>query len=172
MVSAFDAPSEWKGLESLYRQHLASVSPVRAVLEVGVDYGFSLFTLARDFPNAIVIGVDRYWNDCGHPDAEQWVMRWLPAFPNVVIIKETTETAAEIICRKFDIIHIDAIHDMANMIGDFNRWSPKLNLGGCMMFHDVNDRVLFPEAKAFFEQLPGEKALIEPHHGLGFWYKR
>ena len=41
-----------------------------------------------------------------------------------------------------------------------------------MMFHDVNDRVLFPEAKAFFDQLPGKKAIVEPHHGLGYWYKQ
>lgn len=172
MTSAFDAPSEWKGLDLLYRKHLASVSPIRAILEVGIDYGFSLFTMARDFPGAMVVGVDRYWNDCGHPDAEPWVMRWLPSFPNVIVVKETTERAAEILHCEFDVIHIDAIHDMANMTGDFNRWSPKLRNGGCMMFHDVNDPALFPEAKAFFEGLPGEKALIDPHHGLGFWYKR
>ncbi|HRI15078.1 MAG TPA: hypothetical protein PLX89_18945, partial [Verrucomicrobiota bacterium] len=79
-------PSAWIGLEDRYQElcELDLRGEIRRVVEIGVDYGFSAFHFARDFPNADVVGVDDY---SLHPDAEIWVRSHLALFPNLRIRK-------------------------------------------------------------------------------------
>ena len=64
-------PSAWQGLEGVYRDLLGDFEPVRRIVDLGVDYDFSTFQFAEDFPLAEVIGIDNF--NTFHADAEPWV---------------------------------------------------------------------------------------------------
>lgn len=176
---AFDKPSAWRGLEQKYwgvvKDALKGM-PVRRIIEVGVDYGYSLFTFALDFPEAEVVGVDPYGtNGCpqekGHEDAEAWVRSHMPLFPNVSLYTIDGLEADSITGPdSADIVHIDSWHDKEFTKKLFAAWEPKLRPGGVMLFHDMNEPI-FPGMLEFWAELPGSKLLIPDHHGLGFWFK-
>lgn len=171
-ANVFNKPSAWVGLETRYREHLRNPSP-RWIMELGVDYGFSLFHIALDFPEALVIGVDPYGVSACHDDAEAWVHAHMDHFPNVEHWKVSGVEAAKVwselqVKRKVDLLHIDAFHDYESVKADCEAWLPHLVPGATVMLHDV---VSYPDGVGrFFNELPGEKFLIPDCHGLGFWY--
>ena len=138
-------PSAWKGLESKYLYFLKEIAPIQTVVEIGIDYGFSLFHLAMDFPTANVIGIDPYGTLALHKDAESWVVDHIKEFPNVVFCKATSEEASQFwkLCEHnlpgglIDILHIDAVHEYENVKSIFNDWEPLVRKGGVVMFHDI-----------------------------------
>jgi len=166
----FNQPSAWKGLEEIYTKQIAEIGPIRTIVEVGVDYGFSLFHFAKDFPEATVIGVDAY----NHPqytehNAEQWVLRFLNEFKNVFLIKADSIEAARLLHCSIDLLHIDADHTYEAVKADFAAWEPKVRSGGCVMFHDT---ISFPnDIGRFFIELKGTKINFPLYNGLGFWFK-
>jgi hypothetical protein len=169
MSNVFDVPSAWKGLEDRYRAYLLGVRPIRTIVEVGVDYGFSFFHFALHHPRAFVIGVDSYTQAGGEGgEACAWVRSRLPQFPNASLMVEESRVAASKLNMAIDVLHIDALHEYENVKEDFDLWSPKVRAGGCVMFHDTES---FLGVNRFFGELPGRKMRILENHGLGFWFK-
>ena len=174
---AFSKPSAWRGLERKYWGVVMDALKGRSVgciVEIGVDYGYSLFTFAQDFPEAAVTGIDSYLgkDTTGeHTDAEEWVRSWLPSFPNTRLI--TADSLAESQWwqpETIDILHIDALHTAEAVQKDFDTWQPMVRPGGIIMFHDIWEPA-FPDMMEWFRCLPGEKDIIKDHHGLGFFFK-
>jgi predicted O-methyltransferase YrrM len=171
----FSKISAWKGLEKAYTQQIANVRPIKTIVEVGVDYGFSLFHFAQDFPDATVIGIDDYDSTHGHPaqgehsDAKLWVKSFLPYFKNVILINSNSTAVAKMLDCNIDLLHIDAEHTYEAVNADFAAWEPKVRQGGCVMFHDT---ISFPnDIGRFFEELQGTKINISVGAGLGCWFK-
>lgn len=178
-------PSAWSGLENRFQDLLEGVCPLRTIVEIGVEHGHSLFSLAAAAPSATVIGVDPYetmpsfevkrlsrlgaWAVVGSAADDAWVRRHLDAFPNVVLLKTTGEQAAQLLGNSIDVLHLDAVHSYADLRSEFLRWVPKVRAGGCVLFHDT---VSFPnDVGRLFAELPGRKAEIRDCNGLGAWYK-
>lgn len=163
--SPFSKPSAWIGLENEYQRLLSNVRPIKRVVEIGVDYGWSLFHMALDFPRAEFIGVDPYVEN---PEAGEWVARHVEAFQNVKLLKVTSLEASKMLDGPFDLVHIDGAHDYSSVRRDFELWSPKVANGGCILFHDVTT---IPDVRRLFDEIQGRKEVIRDHNGLGCWYK-
>ena len=161
----FSKPSAWAGLETKYQRLINGLSPVKTIVEIGVDCGWSMFHFARDFPEAAVFGIDSY---IAGPDPKSFVLSHIKKFPNAdLIVKSSAEAAAEF-DKSIDLLHIDADHSYEAVKADFEMWSPKVRNGGCVLFHDVES---FDGVRRFFQELPGYKCQVTEHHGLGCWHK-
>jgi len=167
-TDVFNKPSAWKGLETKYKKYLPDGFDPRIIVEIGVDYGYSFFHFAKDWPLTLVMGIDWYGPSALHSDAEVWVKSHLPEFPNTQLIVGDSRKAAQEWKIPIDLLHIDAIHDYENLRVDFTAWEPHVRPGGVVMFHDV---ISFPDMACFFWEIPGHKELIQEHHGLGYWFK-
>lgn len=186
MTWPFEARSAWRGLENRFQDLLEPVDPIQAVVEIGVEYGFSLLSLAAALPSAVIIGVDPYERllppgcaetrqhlvAAGHMGSEEAaaaVACLLKDSPNALLFRGTSADAAERLTKEVDVLHIDAIPTYDDVRGHFLLWEPKVRPGGCILFHDT---ISFPESVGrFFRELPGRKAEIRDCHGLGAWYK-
>ena len=170
LADAFSKPSAWSGLEAKYQWFTASVRPIEVIVEIGVDFGWSLFTFARDYPQARVFGVDHFEKTerVDHPDNEVFVRSQLPRFPNVRLIRSASVPAAAEFRDVIDVLHIDADHDYESVKADFEAWSPKVRPGGCVLFHDTES---CEGVRRLFSELRGRKSAVTEHHGLGCWYK-
>lgn len=169
----FKKPSAWKGLETKIRPFLKTVRPVSTIVEIGVDYGYSLFCFAKLFPRAEVIGIDPFgWidNNDDHSDAEWWVEKYLYKYPNIKLIKKNSEEAKKVFNKKIDILHIDADHRYELVKKDFCLFAPLVRRGGCVMFHDIQS---YPnDVGKFFNEIEGgRREKVLEFYGLGFWYK-
>ncbi len=161
----FSKPSAWVGLETRYRDLIGDIGPIRRVVDLGVDYGFSTFHFAQDFPEAEIIGVDAFTL---HEDAESWVRSHLNLFPNLSIVKGSTADLGRSFRAPVDLLHIDADHAFTSVVQDFSAWLHVVRPGGCVLFHDTQS---FPGVRSFFEGLGGTKREIPEHYGLGCWIK-
>ena len=163
-------PSAWRGLENIYTRHIAGIGPIRTIVEIGVDFGFSLFHFAQDFPEATVIGIDSYNMSFYAPhNAEPWVLQFLGDFKNVLLLKSDSIEAAKMLHCSIDLLHIDSNHTYEAVSADFAAWEPKVRKGGCVMFHDT---ISCPnDIGRFFVELKGNRVNFPDHHGLGFWFK-
>lgn len=181
---AMDVASAWKGLENRFQDLIEPIGNVSRVVEIGVEFGYSLFAFAQAMPQATILGVDPYehviadedgattesqgaWR--GSCEAERWVQEHLVNYPNVWLLRTTGTQAAKTISAPLDVVHIDSIHSYRAVAEDFAAWEPLLRLGGCVLFHDT---VSYREdVGKFFHDLPGRKAEIVDYPGLGAWYK-
>lgn len=161
----FARPSAWMGLESRYQRLIEGIGPIRRIVDLGIDYGFSTFHLARDFPEADVLGIDTFPL---HADAEAWVRSHLLCFPNLRI--QTGPAAA--IGRQFqgsiDLLHLDGEPDYDRLAETFHAWRDHMRPGGAVLFHDTQ---IFAGVRRLFDELPGTKTEIREHYGLGYWIK-
>lgn len=160
-------PSAWVGLESKYQRLCEIEDPkmIQRAVEIGVDYGYSTFHMAHDFPHAEVYGVSEFLL---HQDSEAWVRSHLDFFPNLQIIHGDSVTVGREFGKPIDLLHIDGDHSFEAVKADFENWVQWIRPGGRVMFHDT---VTFPTVRAFFDGLPGRKTEIKDHHGLGCWFK-
>jgi hypothetical protein len=163
----FDRPSAWVGLETKYQTLCEIQDPkvIRRIVDIGVDYGFSTFHLARDFPHAEVVGVSDFQL---HLDSESWVRSHLHLFPNLKILQGDSAQVGLTFGHPVDLIHIDGDHSYEGVKADFEGWTPWLRPGGCVLFHDTE---AFPGVRQFFDELSGRKKEIKEHFGLGCWFK-
>lgn len=165
----FNKPSAWRGLEQLYLKYLVPIGPIDVIVEIGVDFGFSLFHMASHFPGATVVGIDDYGHAGYSSEAEVWVTRFYPYFPKVILLKTDSMQAAKILRCTIDVLHIDGDHSYEGVRNDFELWFPMVRRGGCVMFHDICSIPSGPGK--LFEELSGLKSRIEVCNGLGFWFK-
>lgn len=163
----FGKASAWQGLEAKFYDlcEFGDSSLIRRVVDIGVDYGFSTFHFARQFPKAEVIGIDDFRL---HPDAESWVFSHLNLFPNVRIIKGNSAAVGKTFDGQVDLLHIDGDHAFESVVADFCGWLPMVRTGGRIIFHDIE---AFPSVRRFFDGLGGRKVEIKQHYGLGCWFK-
>jgi hypothetical protein len=163
----FAKPSAWIGLETKYQDlcEIKDPTAVQRVVDIGVDYGFSTFHLAHDMPNAEVIGVSDFKL---HADSMSWVNSHLHLFPNIKILCGDSEALGQNFGNPVDILLIDGDHSYEGVKRDFDTWSPWVNKGGRVLFHDTESAI---GVRTFFDQLPGRKKEIKEHHGLGCWFK-
>jgi len=181
-----DIPSAWKGLENRFQDLIEIVNPIHTVLEIGVEYGYSLYCLATAVPSATVIGIDPYETLLGDQhrsaprnlhapglvgtaEAEDTACKLMQHCPRAILLKTTSANAAQQFVGQVDIVHIDALHTYDDVRSYFEHWEPKLRPGGCILFHDTQS---YPnDVGRFFRELSGRKAEIRDCHGLGAWYK-
>jgi hypothetical protein len=184
---ALATPSAWCGLENRFQDLLEPVDPIRTIVEIGVEYGYSLFSFALALPQATIVGIDPYQAEAqdmehdavgqlngsgllGSTEAEGRVRRFMGHFPRVMLLRGTSAEIARLWTGPIDVLHIDAIHTYEAVSRDFRLWEPKVRPGGCVLFHDT---WLFEEnVGRFFHELPGRKAEIRDCYGLGAWYKK
>jgi hypothetical protein len=164
----FSHPSAWQGLETKYRSLLNGVFPIHTIVEVGIDWGWSLFHFAQDFPEAIVYGIDPLNPDANRPGHRDFVLTQVTRFPNIELILAPPQTAAGEFPGGIDLLHINTNSTRAEVKDLFDLWSPRVRSGGCVLFHDVQT---YDPVRHFFDELLGQKNLIAEHHGLGAWYK-
>lgn len=170
---AFQVSSAWIEASRVYKNYLQSLKQVHCIVEIGVDFGYSFFTLAKDYPNATVIGIDPY-HDYGHwQQAREHVLRYLPDFKNARLIEMKSEGFAiewkkpDVYCD-IDILHIDGDHSLEGVTRDYENWAKFVRPGGAILFHDVE---AFPESVGkFFHSLP-EKKIVCAGCNLGILFK-
>lgn len=163
----FGKPSAWVGCESVYQRlcEIGDQTAVKCIVDIGVDFGYSTFTFAKDFPSAEVFGISEF--DL-HGDSESWVLAHLNQFPNLRIIRDVSPTVSLGFSKPIDILHIDGDHAFNSVRSDFDSWSQWVRPGGRVLFHDIE---AFASVRSFFDALPGRKKEIKEHHGLGCWFK-
>ena len=182
-----DAPSAWRGLENRFQDLIEPIGTIKTIVQVGVDYAFSLLCFALAAPKATIIGIDQYGGnaDCALTEdriataefpcclegmgAFQWTRRKIAEFENVILLTLTSCEASSIFLGNIDVLHLNGNHQFENVVQDFSMWSPKVRPGGCILFHNTVSHA--NDVGRFFAELRGAKAHIQECNGLGAWYK-
>ena len=109
---------------------------VETVLEIGIQYGYSM-SLWRDyFPKATVIGVDV--NYCPDMDNQE---RIVPVYTNAYS-EEFVNTIPD---NSLDIVIDDGPHTFESMVFFLNNYLNKVKPGGILVLEDIIDRSWTPE---------------------------
>ncbi len=127
-------------------------------VELGVDYGYSLFALSEN-NNGHVFGVDLFTGDA-HAGSRDWVAQYKTVLDFIndnklyrthVVRGDFAEVAAAW-TTGIDLLHIDGLHTYEAVQADWNNWAVKLNPGGIVLLHDTvsypGPRQLLQEIKA------------------------
>lgn len=138
------------------------------VVELGVDYGFSLCSFA--FSNiGKVYGVDWFQGDAhtGYRQTRAIVEKHLNYFElnNVTLIESTFEAAAANWVLPIDILHIDGLHTYDAVKTDYMMWTKFLSNGGIVLMHDTC--VDWFGVKDFFHEITLPKLNFSNSSGLG-----
>lgn len=172
-LAAIDCPSAWTHEAMFYKNYLAKeiIGEVFTIVEIGVHFGYSLFVMAHDFPEASLFGVDNFtMHDSDR--AREHLNAHLPNFNNIRLLEGNSVELAKQWGRPenyldIDVLHIDGGHTYDEAKADFDSWSKYVRQGGVVMFHDV--RVFRDKGPGeLFDQLVGKKHI---EGNLGIWYK-
>jgi hypothetical protein len=163
--------SAWNGHFDFAIDLTKVISP-KIIVELGVDWGFSMFSFA--YPKiGEVYGIDWFQGDphAGLRDTKQYVLDLYTKLKNkykinVNIIKGDFTDISTIWAKKIDILHIDGFHSYESVSQDFYNWSKFVNDSGVVLFHDVE---IFEGVNRFFSQLEGFKLIKNGSCGLGIW---
>lgn len=152
------------------------------IVDLGVDYGFSSFSFA--YPKiGHVYGIDWFKGDGidwavevdDSKDTYPVVMGKYNqlqqefGIDNITFIKSDFNKACETWTNEIDILHIDGLHDYANVKNDFDKWSVFCKEESVILFHDT---LSFPnDVGRFFNELAGYKFNINLGSGLGVYTK-
>jgi hypothetical protein len=177
MTNAFNVSTAWHGAASEYRDAVQKLirGDVRVIVEIGVDFGFSLFTFCIDFPDAVVFGVDSYKEYEHASRAMDHVLSHIKEFDNAVLKMKDSESAYKEWREAdkyldIDILHIDGDHTYEGVSKDFEMWSQAVRPGGVILFHDINAHAA--SVGKFFDGLEGKKVKVDTGGpGLGIWRK-
>jgi hypothetical protein len=163
----YNLQSAWIGHEQFAEWLVKRVQP-KVTVDLGVDYGFSLFALA--LPKiGTVYGIDSFEADAHaghHADNYDVVLKFKEDhnFYNVEIIKGWFSKLAETWDKQIDILHIDGLHTYDAIREDWINWSKFLTNKGVIIMHDV---ISFPELTLFFNQIGVPKGYFVHSAGLG-----
>ena len=163
-----DWPSAWKGHEQ-FAWFLVQLMDPDLVVELGVDFGFSLIEWAR-YNKGRTVGIDWFQGDpqAGFRNTEQIARRNL-VLSNVQgakILKLKFEDALfQFADLSIDILHIDGAHDFESVKRDFEMWYPKVRRGGVIVMHDTQS--FRDDVGRFFNGLKDTKCEFQHAAGLG-----
>jgi predicted O-methyltransferase YrrM len=163
----YNLQSAWIGHEKFAEWLVNKIQP-EVTVDLGVDYGFSLFALA--LPKiGTVYGIDSFEADVHaghHVNNYDVVMDFKEKhnFHNVKVIKGWFAEVAETWDKPIDILHIDGLHTYTAITEDWTNWSKFVKPTGVIIMHDV---ISFPELGAFFNQIGTPKAFFVHSAGLG-----
>lgn len=157
---AFQVPTAWGGARASVQEAMNKVHQnggINVIVEIGIDFGYSLFHFAEWFPNALVFGIDCY--DSNHPSRIEFEKR-LPLFNNIRFLNAFSVDAG----RRWkhpetfltiDVLHIDGDHSYVSVKQDYEAWKDYVRPGGIIVFHDTRSN---PDSVGkFFSELDGEK---------------
>jgi len=135
------------------------LSPCVAV-ELGVERGDGLASLALGSPRCRIFGVDQ--------DVHGLLPTTLAEFPSITFLhKRSTPVPEELRGLEIDILHIDTIHNYAQVTAEWKEYKPFLAQGAVVLFDDLHadeDAV----ARKFYE-LPYPKHQDDRLHiGCGY----
>ena len=159
--------SAWVGHEEFAIWLVNKVRPETTV-DLGVDYGFSLYALA--IPRiGEVYGIDSFEADAhagDHPDNYNIVMQFKEKhkFDNVHVIKGWFQEIVKIWSKPIQILHIDGLHTYDAITDDWKHWAPFVPDNGVIIMHDVTS---FPDITKFYNEINMPKAFFRHSAGLG-----
>jgi hypothetical protein len=164
-------PSAWTGHRSFADWLVRELKPTTTV-DLGVDYGFSLFALA--IPQiGHVYGIDSFeaWGDDTsgggyHPDNYDMVMRFKTqhCLDNITVIRGYFSDVAKTWNLPIDLLHIDGLHTYNAVKEDWDNWTRFLTGHGVVIMHDVAS---FDGVKQFYNEIPWPKVYFGHSAGLG-----
>jgi len=160
--------SAWKGHRYFANWLVEQIQP-KVIVDLGVDYGYSLFCLAEPDVGT-VYGIDSFEGDehtGHHPDAYEIVKNVIKEnqYNNIELIKGFFDNVALGWSTPIDILHIDGLHTYDAVKNDYETWSKFLSgPNAVIIMHDV---ALFPETMAVFEEIPMYKVFFTHSAGLG-----
>lgn len=161
-------PSAWKGHRTFANWLTKKLNP-SVTVDLGVDYGYSLFSLAESSPGT-VYGIDSFEGDAHagfHEDAYDVVKNVIREnnISNIVLIKDYFENAAKYWNHKIDILHIDGLHTYEAAKNDFQTWTPFLRDNNSVVI--MHDTVSFEGVRAVYEEANMYKTMFLHSAGLG-----
>lgn len=159
--------SAWKGHRKFAEWLVNRVKP-EVTVDLGVDYGYSLFCLAN--PNiGTVYGIDSFEGDIHaghHPDAHDTVLQVIDDnnYENIILIKGFFDDVAIDWDKQIDILHIDGLHTYEAAMNDYNAWKQFLKPNAVIIMHDTS---AFVEVKRVFDEIDLPKMNFTHSAGLG-----
>ena len=139
-------------------------------VDLGVDYGYSLISLAYNNPG-MVFGIDCFEGDewTGNRNTYDYVNQKIQElnFNNVELVIGYFDDIIKTWYLPIDILHIDGFHSYEAVKNDFEKWSPYVKKNGVIMFHDTNSHDSRFGVKQFFNELDLHKVEFFNHQGLG-----
>ena len=160
-------PSAWKGHRKFTEWLMQRLQP-KVSVELGVDYGYSLFCMAKE-KQGQVYGVDLFIGDehAGHHnDAEAIVHQVISKnqYNNITIIKQDFNQAAASWNKPIDLLHIDGLHTYEAVKNDWEKWTKHLTAGGVVIMHDT---VSYDGVRQFYNEISWPKLNFTQSAGLG-----
>lgn len=159
--------SAWKGHEDFAIWLVEMLKP-QTTVDLGVDYGFSLFALA--IPKiGQVYGIDSFEADAHaghHPDNYDIVMDFKQKhnFENVHVIRGWFDEVAKTWEKPIDILHIDGLHTYDAITSDWKNWAKFVSNNGVIIMHDI---ISFADITRFYNEITIPKAHFIHSAGLG-----
>jgi predicted O-methyltransferase YrrM len=174
MNSISDLPTAWTGHKAFAYWLVHYLQP-KTTVELGVDYGYSLFCLA-ELKIGKVYGFDLFDAGQGYSsgsDTYEVVMKFKQEhnYDNVEIIKGDYIEAVKTWTKPIQILHIDGDHCYEGCKRDFNIWSPLVEDGGIILMHDVLGNWKGSVGAVFQEVEGWSKGYFEASEGLGILVK-
>lgn len=164
-------PSAWTGHREFADWLVRELHP-DVTVDLGVDYGFSLFALA--IPQiGTVYGIDSFdaWgsNESGgghHPDNYETVARFKAqhGFDNITVIRGYFSDVVKTWDRSIDILHIDGLHTYDAVKEDWNNWTGFVPETGVVIMHDIES---FASVRQFYNEITWPKVYFTHSAGLG-----
>jgi len=131
---------EFEETNSVVEQLLAELdTPVRVLVELGVNWGVSLFVLARlAHPHAKIIGVDAGLFP-GIDDVHLIFEALREEGHDATFLHDTTQRAVAAVgaAAPIDLLHIDADHSYAGAKHDWDHYTPMMRRNGIILLHDI-----------------------------------
>lgn len=167
MIDIETLPSAWKGHRQFANTLMRRNNP-KITVDLGVDYGYSLFSLAESKIGE-VYGIDSFEGDIHaghHADAYDTVMKVIGEnqYDNITVIKGFFDDVAKTWNKPIDILHIDGLHTYQAALNDYKTWSPFLTENAVILMHDVTS---FPGVYQVYQEIPMHKTHFSHSAGLG-----
>ena len=160
--------SAWLGHRPFANWLVQHIHP-RITVELGVDYGYSLFSLCER-NRGVVYGIDSFVGDVHsghHTDAENIVNNVISQnnYTNIRIIKGFFDDVALTWNKKIDILHIDGLHTYESTRSNWLIWRQFLSERGVVLFHDT---ISYPnDVGRLFNEINLPKYNFQHSAGLG-----
>jgi hypothetical protein len=173
MLKTEYAPSAWLG-HIEFVMFLVNQFKPQTIVELGVDYGHSTFSLASEgqgtiyaidsFEGDIHTGIRNTYPTVNSVYNTLLKKQFLPR-DNIIFIKGYFDNIFAIFDKPIDLIHIDGLHTYEAVKNDFEKWKLKVVHNGIIIMHDITS---FPDTVGkFFNEIEYPKTYVSHSAGLG-----